>query len=68
LAELLLARGIAISNASDHFYGRPHLHGFRVGFAFFEPEVLRRALTTLSTTLREHFPAAVPDDVSAQQR
>ncbi len=66
LSDSLQQQGISISTAADHFYDDAHLHGFRVGFAFFEPVALRGALAVLGTTLRERF--GLTDDVHPHAR
>jgi len=48
----LARRGIAITNASAAFLGTPHLHGFRIAYAYLGEEVMRRSLTILADSLR----------------
>ena len=48
----LARRGIAVSNASAAFVGAPHLHGFRIAYAYLSEDEMRRALTILADALR----------------
>jgi DNA-binding transcriptional MocR family regulator len=48
----LLARGIHISNTSAAFVGPPHLHGFRIAYAYLSEDEMRRALTIVGDALR----------------
>ena len=53
--ELYLARrGVSVSNASAAFLGVPHLHGFRIAYAFLAESEMRAALTILGDALRTH--------------
>lgn len=56
LQSQLSERGIVVESAARHFYGEPHLHGFRVSHAFFPPDVLRGALEILGGVLRAGWP------------
>ena len=49
----LARRGVVISNSSAAFVGEdePHLHGFRVAYAYLKPEEMRRALTIVADAL-----------------
>lgn len=47
-----LAKKVAIEDASTHFIGPAHLHGFRVGYAFLAPEVLTRSLEIVAEAVR----------------
>jgi DNA-binding transcriptional MocR family regulator len=53
LREKLADRGVDVEDTRDHFLGTPHLHGFRVGYAFLPEEVMRRALTRVAEALTE---------------
>lgn len=53
LRERLAAKDVAIEDASSHFHGAPHLHGFRVGYAFLPEERLRKGLERLAEALAE---------------
>jgi 2-aminoadipate transaminase len=53
LRERLFERGVWVEDASAHFHGAPHLHGFRVGYAFLPEEVLRRALERVGEAVTE---------------
>lgn len=48
----LARRGVLISNTSAAYLGEPHLHGFRVAYAYLKEEEMRRALTILADALR----------------
>jgi DNA-binding transcriptional MocR family regulator len=48
----LARRGVNVSNQSAAFLGAPHLHGFRIAYAFLREEQLRSALTILGDALR----------------
>jgi DNA-binding transcriptional MocR family regulator len=52
----LARRGVIASNQSAAFLGAPHLHGFRVAYAFLKEEQLRSALTILGDALRTLAP------------
>jgi GntR family transcriptional regulator/MocR family aminotransferase len=53
LQRRLLDRGVHIELSAGHFQGPAHLHGFRVGYAYLKPEVLRRGLERLAEALIE---------------
>ncbi|NUQ77418.1 MAG: PLP-dependent aminotransferase family protein [Polyangiaceae bacterium] len=53
LRERLAQKDVAIEDASGHFHGTPHLHGFRVGYAFLPEERLRQGLEKVAETLHE---------------
>jgi DNA-binding transcriptional MocR family regulator len=48
----LARRGVHVSNASAAFLGAPHLHGFRIAYAYLAEPEMRRALTILADALR----------------
>jgi DNA-binding transcriptional MocR family regulator len=48
----LARRGVAVSNASAAFIGEPHLHGFRLAYAYLSELEMRSALTILADALR----------------
>jgi DNA-binding transcriptional MocR family regulator len=48
----LARRGVQVSNASAAYIGAPHLHGFRISYAFLTEEQLRAALTILGDAIR----------------
>ncbi len=52
LERHLARRGVIVSNASAAFLGVPHLHGFRIAYAFLSEEEMRSALTILADSLR----------------
>ncbi|HZU85752.1 MAG TPA: PLP-dependent aminotransferase family protein [Polyangiaceae bacterium] len=47
LRQRLAARRVVIETAASQFAGEPHLHGFRVSYAFSPPDALRRGLEAL---------------------
>jgi DNA-binding transcriptional MocR family regulator len=51
LARSLAGRGVEIEDATPSFFGEPHLHGFRVSYAFANPEALRRGLEAIADEL-----------------
>jgi DNA-binding transcriptional MocR family regulator len=53
LRRRLGERGVSVEDSSAHFYGTPHLHGFRVGYAFLSQDVLRRGLERVAEVLHE---------------
>ncbi|HET9625276.1 MAG TPA: PLP-dependent aminotransferase family protein [Kofleriaceae bacterium] len=53
IEDQLARRGVQVSNASAAFVGPPHLHGFRISYAFLPEEKLRTALTILGDTIRD---------------
>lgn len=59
LRERLAQRGVYIELVDGHFYGAPHLNGFRVGFAFLSTDRLRLALEAVGEELRVLFAKAV---------
>lgn len=58
LRSSMLAKGVLFENSESHFYGKPHLHGFRMGYAFLPEKTLREALSRLAESLAELAPAA----------
>ena len=49
----LARRGIYVSNASAAFIGEPHLHGFRLAYAYLSETEMRSALTIVADALRD---------------
>jgi GntR family transcriptional regulator/MocR family aminotransferase len=43
---------------SRWFFGRPHLHGFRLGFAYLNPETMARGLEVLSAAIADEMKGA----------
>jgi hypothetical protein len=41
-----------VSNTSAAFIGVPHLHGFRIAYAYLSEDTMTRALTILADALR----------------
>jgi DNA-binding transcriptional MocR family regulator len=52
LEARMAARGIHVELPGLHFLGRPHLHGFAIGYAYNPPERLREGLAALGQELR----------------
>ncbi|HEY6040345.1 MAG TPA: PLP-dependent aminotransferase family protein, partial [Kofleriaceae bacterium] len=48
----LARRGVHVSNASAAFIGKPHLHGFRLAYAYLSVDEMRNALTIVADSLR----------------
>ncbi|HEX3766319.1 MAG TPA: PLP-dependent aminotransferase family protein [Kofleriaceae bacterium] len=48
----LAERGVHVSNASAAYVGEPHLHGFRISYAYLPEHQMRAALTILAEGLR----------------
>jgi DNA-binding transcriptional MocR family regulator len=53
LQQKLASRGVHIEDTRSHFAKTPHLHGFRIGYAFLSEEDLARGLRVLAGVLRE---------------
>ena len=51
LAQRLAARRVHIETTATSFAGEPHLHGFRVSFAFSPPDKVRKGLEALREEL-----------------
>jgi DNA-binding transcriptional MocR family regulator len=51
LRERLARRGVFIESADSHFYGEPHLNGFRIGFAFLSSERLQLGVRAVAEEL-----------------
>ena len=48
----LARRGVHVSNASAAYVGEPHLHGFRIAYAYLPEDQMRSALTILGDSIR----------------
>jgi 2-aminoadipate transaminase len=48
----LARRGVSVSNASAVYIGEPHLHGFRIAYAYLPESQMRSALTILGDAIR----------------
>lgn len=46
-------RGVSIRSMDRSFFGRPHLNGFRIGYALLTPECLQQGLEILARELRK---------------
>jgi DNA-binding transcriptional MocR family regulator len=44
---------VSIESTTNAFEGEPHLHGFRVSYAFLPPETLERAVEIVGTAIAE---------------
>jgi DNA-binding transcriptional MocR family regulator len=53
LGVQLAERGVRIESTSNAFEGEPHLHGFRVSYAFLAPDALERAVRLVGAALGE---------------
>lgn len=53
IEQALARRGVYASNSSAAFVGAPHLHGFRIAYAFLAERELRRGLELLREVLVE---------------
>ncbi|MGA3124810.1 MAG: PLP-dependent aminotransferase family protein [Polyangiaceae bacterium] len=53
LGARLRDRGVSIESTTNAFEGEPHLHGFRVSYAFLPPETLERAVEIVGTAIAE---------------
>jgi 2-aminoadipate transaminase len=51
LVERLQARGVVISLSGGAFFREPHLHGFRLGYAFLSPREMEQAVGVLAEEL-----------------
>jgi hypothetical protein len=47
--------GVEIRLSTDAFLGPPHLHGFRLGYAFLPPQRLAAALETVAQYVRKQL-------------
>jgi len=48
----LARRGVHVTNASAAYVGEPHLHGFRIAYAYLPEHQMRSALTILGDAIR----------------
>ena len=55
LGSRLGARGVNIESTANAFAGEPHLHGFRVSYAFLAPGTLERAVRLAGQAIREEL-------------
>ncbi|TPV93263.1 MAG: PLP-dependent aminotransferase family protein [Myxococcales bacterium FL481] len=52
LRTVMAERGVMIDNCDPHFSGRPHLNGFRIGYAYLDSARLERGIDVLAECLR----------------
>jgi hypothetical protein len=43
---------VRVHLSDEAFFGTPHLHGFRVGYALLAPEVMQRGIAILAEELQ----------------
>jgi len=56
LAKAIERKGVALNlQIGQGFFGEPHLHGFRIGFAFLSADLMTQALDVLSTAIRQEM-------------
>jgi DNA-binding transcriptional MocR family regulator len=60
LGARLHDRGVSIESTTTAFEGEPHLHGFRVSYAFLPPETLERAVEIVGTAIAEELSHELP--------
>ena len=53
LTRRLAERNVTIDPSTEAFQGEPHLHGFRLGYAFSPAPALRKGLEILAEELRK---------------
>jgi DNA-binding transcriptional MocR family regulator len=69
LALRLRAHHIVLSLSDSAFFGEPHLHGFKLGYAFLSPSEMERCIDVLARELRLELrapPAEAPGGALAQ--
>lgn len=59
LALRLRAHHLVLSLSDSAFFGEPHLHGFKLGYAFLSPSEMERCIDVLARELRVAL-AALP--------
>ena len=52
LRARLAGRGVWVQNSDDSFFGKPHLNGFRIGYAYLKPECLQQGIEILAEELQ----------------
>lgn len=53
LREATARHGVILGDCDDHFTRRPHLNGFRIGYAYLDSERLERGIDVLADGLRK---------------
>jgi len=56
LKESVRKKGVSINvDTASWFFGEPHLHGTRIGFAFLKPTLMQRGIEILARSIREEL-------------
>ena len=59
LRDRLLKKGVSINlDTENWFFGRPHLHGIRIGFAFLPPHRMQKGVEILAHAVRQEIGGA----------
>lgn len=54
LRDRLVKKGVSINlDTENWFFGRPHLHGIRIGFAFLAPHKMQQGIEILADAVRQ---------------
>ena len=61
-AERLLARGVFVEDSATAFFGKPHLNGFRVSYAYLPEPKLRHALEIVAEEAKSALARAKSTD------
>ncbi|MFH0900963.1 MAG: PLP-dependent aminotransferase family protein [Pseudomonadota bacterium] len=55
LRERLAQGGVAVLSSEESFFGAPHLHGFRIGYAYPKTAELERGLRTVAAEIQRQL-------------